>query len=314
MKKLVLIITSLLFVSFLVSCTGKSSQKKIVRAVPSLNNITLNGLSRADAETMVSNFTQDNNSSVNSTNVWLSKKWVESVAALLAAEKQQNIPIPVDGFRIYFAKNGGENTIVIVSTKQDVPNPLSSSPISSYYHKDYYDHSSSPMLAAYLQTKDAIVQEDYSKDEGATLYYNPQCPTTQTCSINAYNFIYCDEANKAVMNFGLQPINIENEWFPVSLLFYLRDELDATAATADKITPDGIRIYFAKYPVYPTDPNQTHINRHGLIFVTTKQTADGDHQDYYQCYASNSNWKKTFTSTNDNGEECPNNCDDITLP
>jgi len=300
MKLTILGISCLVLTSLIFGCNNnsKNPQKKS----PVTDGVTLNGVQHDIADSLVASFVDDNTSSDFRTNIWLSKPWVTSVYQILSDEQKNNVG--TDGFRIYFAKrlDAGtgkmRNTIVIVSTKNDGDDPHAE---SGEDHLDYYEHTSD-----FLQrpNSDASLNEDWVGSSGATLYSDSTC-TGDNCSVNTINFIRCKDAYKAVQNFGKQTINTYSEWFPIELLEYLRDQLN------DPLNKyaDGIRIYFAK--------NKAKKNRHSLIFVTT-QNIGTPRQDNYACYGQKLTEKyhhyNRMVGSNDNGEQCPNNCAVTTLP
>jgi len=329
MKKLMLAISIALVIA---SC--KESNKKKINSNDSLNvkaemphpssppnGITLNGVSWSNANKMVSDFMSDSSSSDPKTTIWLSKNWVDSVYKALTNEQDNNVG--TDGFRIYFAKrldnisNRMRNTIVIVSTRSDGDDAAAE---SLKDHLDYYEHSS-PFLQKASQ--DRQLTEDWNGDPNATLlYYGNRCCADDNCSIAAINNIPCIDAYNAVINFvNLNPnlINTHSEWFSLDLLQALKEELDAALSQAPTPIPaDGIRIYFAKNTTSVKNPK--HQNRHSFIIVTTKaDTVNGRaiHKDYFQCYNPKNNYLKKQKNdfySNDNGEQCPNNCKGTTLP
>jgi hypothetical protein len=116
------------------------------------------------------------------------------------------------------------------------------------------------------------------------------------------NYISCNDANAVARNFKKTTINTNSEWFQLDLLKYLHFQLNSAPSN---VVADGVRIYFAKNGL--NVKNNIKKNRHAFIIVTT-QLINGSHYDNYQCYPP----KEPFT--NDNGEECPNNCNGVTLP
>jgi len=277
------------------------SEYKILHPRFPVNGLSLNGISPKDADQMVSDFIDDHESSDPKTAIWLSVNWVNNVADLLKNEGD-------DGIRIYFAKkadNTGKkrNSILIVSTKNDGVDSRAETGID---HLDYFDHNVTffiNLLDPTTRKKD--IQEDLGGyDLGATLFdANYVCPS-ETCNVFSTNYIECAEAQKAVLNFSQKSnlaINTDNEWFPIALIEGLKAELKAATAS---IPADGIRIYFAKNYDNPGDVK--HKNRNTFIITTTK-SAGNSHQDYHECYTSNK-------GTKDHGEECPNNCNGVTIP
>jgi hypothetical protein len=294
MKKLLFLFSILLIVITESNTCNHNKQKSPLSAT---KPITLNGVDSAKADSMVSYYIKDHISSDSKTAIWLSRKWVDTVDSLLAAEHG-------DGFRIYFAKRNDNlrNTIVIVSTTYDGENAKAE---SKKDHLDYFTHNSS-----FLNSADAKIEEDWYGKPGAELF-DPAfvCPG-ETCTTASINYITCSDADTAVQNFlkPNQSINTDSEWFPISLLDKLREELDK-GATNTSSPSDGIRIYFAKNPNNQKDPK--HKNRNTLI-ITTTQLFNKTHRDYFYCSTAKQVSKNIVTD--DHGEECPNNCNGVTLP
>jgi len=307
MKKASIGIFIILITSLISSCnfTKSKATTSLVKPLTPTVDLSLSGLTVDEASKKVANFTDDNTTLDFKTNIWLDKKWVDTVYKLLTDEATAGIG--TDGIRIYFAKkDNGKNTIVIVATKSAGSDVNSE---SKGDHTDYFKHATN-----FLSTNDALVQEDYGSNPattGATLYGTPDC-TQDNCNPNAINYVSCGEAWNDVKNFENQKsktINTESEWFPLDVLRGLSYELNA-AITA-KIPADGIRIYFGKNISAAT--NQKHKNRHNFLIITT-QTIGNIHQDYYHCYNPTFVKPRRFTKSDDNGEECPNNCNGTSLP
>jgi hypothetical protein len=255
--------------------------------------VSLNGLSYADADSMVTRFKKKPESSDSRTAIWFSKEWVDSVAAILQAEG-------ADGFRIYFGKRlDGRNAVVVLSTIDDGPDP--SAKETGRDHLDYFGHTS-----PFLVSTAARDTDEYSGALGATLYTKPDS-SNECAFLGGGNYIRVTPATIAVKNFGIQKINTDNEWFPIGFIKYYRDELDNEPAL---FSADGIRIYFAFHTV---ETNPKHAGRHAFIIVTTRTINDPKtnklvyRNDYYTCDASKKHG-------GDNGEQCPNNCNGVTLP
>jgi len=303
MKKVVFGILAAVTIS---ACHSGQKPTLIAGVVPqNMMRYSLNGISYEDANTMVKRFNLDTKSSDQITAIRLSKKWVEEVTDMLDSEKG------ADGFRIYFAKqiegkDSGRNTIVIVSTMADGPD---TSTETKNIHLDYFAHSS-----AFLSTNDAKIAVEYEQDPGATLFNN-KADCTGDCLLSKLNNITCDNAHKAVLNllsYQSSPINISSEWFPLGLLEYLKKELDSPGAVAAHA--NGIRIYFARHT---KETNFPHKGKNALIITTTLDPMDESthYKDYFNCYYQGDlDWTSHNFYTNDNGEQCPNNCTGSTLP
>ena len=236
--------------------------------------LTLNGIPFADADKMVKDFQQDQKSSHQKTNIWFSKEYVSKIYSILDAAD-------CDGIRIYFARKAdGDNTIVIVSTRD---NGESNSPPKKR-HKDYFEH-----YAPFLSTNEARSKEDYGTNPGARLYEPALACPPQTCR-SSENRVTCRDAHTWVKQFraaAAAEFKTKGVWFSKELLGDLRDELNAVPNKKG----DGIRIYFVLKPS----------GKHNLVIVTTK---DGG-KDYLECY------NKNFMGADDNGEECPNFCQEL---
>ncbi|HTD99132.1 MAG TPA: hypothetical protein VK668_07575 [Mucilaginibacter sp.] len=304
MKKLALLICIVLAVTSCNNDKGKSKKDSGVKTEhKKLTTVeqTLNGIDLIHASAMVDNFQSDNTSSHMNTAVWLSKEWLDAITSLLNKEQAT---VKTDGIRIYFAKKpdglSKSNTVVIVSTRDGGTDTNAE---SGSDHIDYFEHDLD-FLATATATAKAKVVEEYSPAEGATLYdEHNTCPAKDGCAINTINYITCENAGKAVRNFGSSTINTNSEWFSIDLIKYL--DLELNSAPED-VTADGIRIYFAKN----TDETNTNIKykkkrRHSFVIITTQ--ADGSiHKDNYICYV--------HKGGTDNGEQCPNNCNGVKLP
>jgi hypothetical protein len=282
-------------------------------------DITLNGIPADAADGMVTDFTDDNTSTDKWTTIWLSKPWVDAMSALLDKE-QSDAGSNSYGFRFYFAKKAnGKNTIIIVSTGDG--------------QEDYFEHTSAFLddLKANPSHIALYIKENYNGngnagDPGERFYDDSfNCSGISTpCIFTIGNNIDCEVAHGAVKYFrdhpdhpgNSQKISTTSEWFPLSLLDGLEEELQTPATSTVK--PDGVRIYFAR-------DQTTH--RHFFILVPTQANLqiNGSHIDNYDCFGNNSAIKKNaivnhndirpnYISPNDNGELCPTHCQGATLP
>ncbi|MCO5950025.1 hypothetical protein [Mucilaginibacter flavidus] len=301
MKKLAL---GILFVSIAFGFTlngGKAlSNALAISKTDSLFKSTLNGLPIGLADTMISNFINDNRSFHKRTSIWISKKWIYKVVAL------QQEHAEIDGLRIYFAKYAnGRNTIAIVPTKRSVSsfNSNDKDNITKYYHVDYDVKDTT----SYFNTSAAEVTDEYHLIRGANLYRKSPCITPDTCLLTGINNITCGNAYMAVADFKKRAllkkntVNTNSEWFPIGVFSALKAELDSATYKMPDKPGSGIRIYFGKLK-----------KRNNLIIVTT-QDINNIQTDYYKCYNLSANFKKIKDIT-DNGEQCPNNCNGVTLP
>jgi len=328
MKKLVLgLVLALIAVSTVLFVKVKNTKKNTgitprVKTSQSFlpTDISLNGILMDDqtincADSIVSHFIDDHSSSDPKTAIWFSITWVNMMAKYLPGEG-------ADGFRIYFAKKSDanqnlRNAIVIVPTHADaVADPKAETGAD---HEDYFDHSNATFYSFLkgLSGSSDITEDLGGNDIGATLFRPAAeniCPN-DACKISPdpKDYISCQDAHAAVSNFVKRPnqaINSDSEWFPIDLITDLQAELQAALDQNPKIPADGIRIYFAKNIENKKDPK--HKNRNCLIFATTVDngtiTGSKSHKDYYECYYT------AEKGLDDHGEECPNNCNDITLP
>jgi hypothetical protein len=271
------------------------------------NGITLNGIKcdgpKSDANNWINNFMDDNRSSENQTAIWFSKNWVDSIALFLSKEPEQSGG--TGGIRIYFARKAdgdnpvtGDNTVVIIAADDDM--------------QDYFEHDDpdfSSFLNQILLHQGRYITEDHgAKDPGASFYHGANCNIAQNCIVTDGHNLSCTEAQAAVNTFNntkrpQQAFNTESVFFPLELLQDLSQELDAPAPKG--ITPDGIRIYFAKNSVN---------HRHFFILVPTQADPNNaySHIDNLDCFGGGGP-RHPFGPTDD-GEECPNNCNGVTLP
>ena len=272
--------------------------KKTSDILPSIDVITLDGLSFKIANSYIKKIRKEPTSSHDKTNVWFSANWVKNIRKLLDDEG-------ADGFRIYFAKKEtGENTVVIVSTVRIGDNDTVPSLAD---HMDYFIHRS-VYLTTVRSLNSSEYQEDRIGDASAATLYKPAsdlpCADATGCVITLLNHrISCSDALTHVVNFKRENINTRCEWYPLAVLDALDDELTA----AKNIGADGVRVYFAK--------DTKGKNPHSFILATTK-TSGAIHKDYYECHISAD--KLSFItknlSINDHGEECPINCTTALLP
>jgi hypothetical protein len=273
----------------------------------SLNGVDFNPppLPAISANQMIINFVDDNTSSDAQTAIWISRDWIEKVAAFLTTEHTE---VGADGIRIYFGKKSNAankmiNTIVIVSTQKLTSDPLE--------HTDYFSHdvAFSSFLKLVKQNPQAYFQEDHSgNDKGALLYgLSSVCSSAFACVATTAENLDCQIAYAAVNNLknrGVgQGVNTDSEWFPTKLLTDLAYEF--SHQTTQNITPDGMRLYFAK---------KTDNHRHFFIGVPTQENGHygeniPSHLDNFDCYGTHS-----FFGPTDNGEQCPNNCTGVSLP
>lgn len=295
MKKSIVITIVIMVIAIATSIFVVKKSNKVNNLSWSKNGVTLDGLLLDTANSYVENFYDDNTSSDTATNVWFSDNWVDKIRTLLNNEKDTT---NVDGFRIYFAKkNDGKNTIVIVSTIQY---GIDANAPSHADHLDYYGHRLAYLnnLNKYNNPTEYIEAHD-KKDTLSAKLYRHKCPCSDCDSTKHNNHISCAEAYSLVSKFKKKTINTMNEWFPLSVIDSLDDELKA--AKKAKVKADGIRIYFAK----------NKKKRNVFVFTTTKDSL-AYHVDYYERYNKIAISKKH--GADDHGEECPINCNTVSLP
>lgn len=243
------------------------------------DSVTLNGYTFAEAETMVKSFRKDPVSSNARTSIWFSKEYIDSLSAILPKEN-------VDGFRIYFARKGGKNALVMVATRQTtIRNPDDS---SKFIQQDYFELKSAFFKSAGT-VNSGMIEHDAAL-AGIAIASAADCSGTP-CN-KSPNGISCVQGKKWVNQFGKDSINIRNLWYSIKLIHYWKDELDAAVRNGGK--GDGIRIYFAR----------KDSGNHAFVIVTTRDNGQ-KRSDYYNCYSDDHQKSK---NTDDNGEECPNNC------
>jgi hypothetical protein len=298
----------------------------------------LNGYTEPEALQMITPFYNLGSQAPQVTSVWFDKTIILNMVALLNYEAKPNVrPLPADGIRIYFAVNGGKQTVVIVSTEdRGLYNSLSVE--KDNFHDDYYDHSSS---AALFKMQPPISGETcYGMDcnKVALLYGNSW--DTDTCQYTADNPHYLSRSkceNMVHAFVGQQtPINTRGEWFDLKLLNAFADVL--------KNQPfDGVRIYFARHTPNGDTIYPDYEDKDAFVIVPTRTVPNSSpaisRQDFYDCSMANYNptepeirlLKKAQPKNNfngipsynkltfnfeantsgggqDNGELCPYNC------
>lgn len=251
--------------------------------------VTLNGYTFAEAETMVKQFLNESHSAEKQTSIWFSKNYIDSLDVILPKEG-------ADGFRIYFARKGERNALVIVSTRQS----KAASKNSVANHKDYFDHKSS-FFQPGNNPNTIGISENGVPEARLHAAIDKDC-SNLPCN-NSGNTISCEQGHKWVSQFRPDTVTTKNIWYPIELLHSWKQELDK--AVLNGLKGDGIRIYFAK-----NDKNNSL-----LVFTTTRENKK-KRTDFYDC-ATNMAQKDGGGNNGfvtDNGEECPNNCNGITWP
>lgn len=258
--------------------------------------ITLNGILSGDADEMVLSFKNDKKCKIKKTAVWLDSAWVSHIYNIICKEYG-------DGIRIYFAKtkDGKKNTVVIVSTYRIGPDNKAE---SGSDHEDYYDHSD-----LFFNTTAAALTPVLPNDQGALLFAKT-CPCKgEDCLLVSSDEISCKKAYDAVQNLintgDNETVNTNSEWFSLNRIKGIMNEMKEEHE-------NGVHIYYAKHTKITT-ANDKHQNRYAFIIVPTKRIPGTNYNiDYFGC-PGHSVIGVNFTS-NDNGEQCLNNCSGNTLP
>lgn len=253
------------------------------------DSVTLNGYTFAQAETMVRSFIKNGYSSEKQSSVWFSKTYVDNLESILVSED-------LDGIRIYFARNGAKNTIVIVATKKtNIQNPGNP---NLFTHRDYFTIKS-PFFQPGNNPDNSGISENGVPE---ARMYSPAGSDCTTIPCNTLrNTISCEQGHRWVNRFNQGPVTVTSLWYPKELIQSWKKELDT--AVENKADGDGIRIYFAK----------NDRDRNVFVMTTTRIKNGQKRTDYYECYSKSP--KTVYAKmlpVNDNGEECPNNCNDLT--
>ncbi len=253
------------------------------------DSVTLNGYTFAEAEIMVRSFLREGYSSEQQTSIWFSKTYIDSLDTILKNED-------ADGFRIYFAKKDGKNRIVMVATKKTKINHPNDPKL--FTHRDHFT-----IKSPYLQpgNNSEILGTPENGDPGARMHSAVASDCTNVPCNKLINTISCEEGHRWVNQFSKGPITTTSLWYPIELIQSWKLELDS--AVANKADGDGIRIYFAKKD-----------NGRNIFVMTSTRIKNGQKRtDYFECY--NKILKESIQkklNVFDNGEECPNNCNDVT--
>jgi hypothetical protein len=270
--------------------------------------ISLNGIPFAEASKMINAFQKNKLIKSKHTSIWFSKEIFNGMTALLYKLKKEGIPI--DGIRIYFAKdtNGNENTAVLVATYAD-PESAEEEGEENIPHRDYFN-----LTADYLSSNNVRGKASQIPVAEATLYNNSYtCPPESTtgCDASRVHYISCDAAHAMVKKYANDIIDTEkdiinatSEWFDLGVINDLNNEINSNSSA------DGVRLYFAKRTV----ADKLGVFRHGFLFITT----ENGEKDYYKCFEIHPIYNKNLLVPNkdgyDNGEQCPTNCNVVTWP
>lgn len=286
MKKSIYSILLLLVFS---ACGNQSSNKAVGSSNETMaaraDSVTLNGYTFAEADEMARSFLKNGFSTEKQTSLWFSKNYIDSLETILSLEG-------ADGIRMYFARNGKKNALVIVSTIQ--------SENTTPTHIDNFDHKSNFFQPGNNPHTLGLSENGVPE---ARLHAAKSTDCSSLPCNSSGNTISCEQGHRWVSQFNGGPITTSSIWYPIELLHSWKQELDK--AVTKGLKGDGIRIYFAR----------NDKNRNILVFTTTRENKK-KRTDFYDCNSGMAN--KDGDGNNgfvaDNGEECPNNCNDITWP
>jgi hypothetical protein len=273
------------------------------------------------------------------TQIWFSKKSIVAVYNLLMHEDSVGLIKP-DGIRIYFSSSDTaanstpthlNNSVVVVSTYWSgrVKNSMGGG--YTKVHTDYFEHDASAGLFGINPDSLAGIVTHYNDATMGTMLYSIcNCDNQDTCVTTSDHFIKRGVGETMVQAFQGQPFKARSEWFDINMLINLFYEMNCS-------NEDGIRIYFAR-ATSSTDAAYAGKARFVIVTTTpTTTTVNGQqviiHQDRLSCNCTNSGLAAKARAAirygveqrriakgqpgkggNDNGEQCPNNCDGVTLP
>lgn len=297
MKKLIPISLISLIVSTLVimtSCGNQSSNEKSTVAVKDgfiaarVDSVSLNGYTFAEAEILVRNFLKNGFSAEKQTSIWFSKTYIDTLDSVLTREG-------ADGIRIYFARKDKKNELVIVSTmKSKNLHPRDSTPT----HRDNFVHKSNFFQPG---NNSHILGLSENGVPEARLHAAAGNDCANLPCNSSGHAISCEQGHRWVNQFKQEPFTTSSIWYSIELLHSWKQELGR--AVVNGLKGDGIRIYFAK----------NDKNKNVLVFTTTREN-NKKRTDFYDCASDIT--RQTSPGGNgfvaDNGEECPNNCNDVT--
>ncbi len=303
MKKVLLIAGILLSI---LSCNSnkKSSDNSIDASLQPSLMTSLNGISYADASIMINRFLHNKTINYSQATIWFKKSIINSMDSLLHVIKNENVAI--DGVRLYFGKDSiNRNTVIAVATFSDgYPAPNDTSEL---IHRDFFY-----LNAHYLTTPDARGTANYSPVQGALLFNNnfvcPPDSTSTGCDSAGLHYISCTKAQSmistflnSITNVKKDTINITSEWFDLGVFDDINNELKKNNKA------DGLRVYVGRDL---TPQGSTKIFRDAFILVTTED----NRTDYYKCFALHPVQVRSWGhhGIDDNGEQCPTNCNVVT--
>jgi len=328
MKKLFLLGVSAILLTSLMLSSFKTARKHNWKSGTSITAVSeaLNGFSQSAADQMVKNTISENDSTPANTEVWFSKRVVDSVFSLLQQDSlafkldsTSGIKQP-DGIRIYFGSTTPtatvplhyNNNIIVVSTYFNGVDTLGPHNFVEKHH-DYFSHPQTAGLFS-LDSVGGVVTNDHDTSNGALLYIKCNCDTIKPCITTSDHDILRSIGEKMVQSFPGEPIAAIGEWFDIGMLRNLVQEMNDE-------NDDGIRIYFARGV---SGINQAvDVGKGRFVIVTTKQSKNpltnaAIHKDYFDCVhpitVSVRAPGKPAGPGQNNGELCPNNCNGATLP
>jgi hypothetical protein len=284
--------------------------------------ITLNGISYAQADTMIDHFQkyrgQDNRPIQRS--VWFNKETLVKMVNLLNKEiidqrkEDERRADTTDGIRVFFGsdisigRGALSNTVLLVSTKnagEDLTVP------SKAFHKNYFEHDKDDTLFRNLYAiHGSISNREAVNARGEDLYdtCTTDCRIQPTRPGEQPHYITRGRAHAMVNAFGSDVITTNSEWFDINLF---------RAFAKDKRL-DGIRIYFTRHPIDFEGEADKDYPLQAFVIVTTEK-AGALHKDYFDPKTTEEYFKyyqkknKLFgdpppVGGQDNGELCPDNC------
>jgi len=327
MKKLALLMCVAFCFVFMAASHKPGTNRRQTSADSSSSNIiveeSLNGILQPDANAMVQNAVSNIDNLPANTQIWFSRATVDSVYGLLRADSGG--VVKPDGVRIYFSSVPPtadnplhyNNGIVVVSTYNS--GKVFKNHLYVNVHTDYFEH---PENAGLFKSNAiaGILTHDNDTTNGALLYNTCNCDT-QHCITSAGHYITRIEGEKMVQAFYGSPFNARSEWFDIGMLKNLVEEMNLKSDDGINYKFDGIRIYFARGVAGIASSDD--VGKARFVLVTTIPATNSAanqtiHKDYFGCdqviMSVVIEGIEKRKGGNDNGEQCPNNCDGVTLP
>lgn len=270
-----------------ITASDTTTSTKMVQTAPDgFVDRSLSNLDQNNVAVYIKNF-QQGDCKLQKSSYLFDSEMVKRALKLIMSEKG-------DGIRFYFGKKSATDKDVIlipVSTKQSTVKGK---------HTDYYRHADTDDLfatgsASRPATNFTIGFKPGNTDPGAVL--DEICVNCEdrhpTCStLNYPGAIGRHYAQRMVNNVGAATSVTHAVWFPTASIKRMVDETDCKS----------LRIYTATYP----DNTYNHDKRNTIILTTVG--ADG--KDYFYCGAIKKPEKGKTGDTQNNGELCPDNCDE----